>query len=349
MIRRRRQPGRFEKCRVAVRADHGSRVGRAGLNLARPANDPRNADAAFVEHSFEATKRTVVAVVAAIVGLENNQRVLPQTGFVKRLEKASDRGVHVFDHRGIDRIFDGRALAIFGDDLLARLHRVMHGKRPPIQEERAFAVRADKCDGFVGEPLRKVFRSLAIHERRDAIRRKVAWRSAARVPADVEIKTLLLRAQVIFRDSRFTTHRVGEMPLADVRGGVAGRREPLGDGDSRERQMADILGLLQGRVLQRKADRISGRVVGDPQSCRRLPGHHRSTRRRANRGGGISIDEAHAFCGQLIQRWRVHLRVAVTVEIPPAKIVRHDDDDIGLPGCGANERQGEDEDGEDVH
>ena len=85
------------------------------------------------------------------------------------------------------------------------------------------------------------------------------------------------------------------MPFADVCGGVTGPGEALGDSDVGERQVADGFGFPQVGTFEREPVFVPRGVIGQAQSPRRLPRHHRCPRRRANRGRGIGIREAHAI------------------------------------------------------
>lgn len=120
-----RQGGDVEEGWVAIHADDRRGIGGAGLDLTWPADDPWDADAAFVEHALDAAERAVVAVVAAVVRFEEDERVLAEAGGIEGGEEAADGGVHVLDHGGVDWVFDAGALAVFGDGFRARLHGVM--------------------------------------------------------------------------------------------------------------------------------------------------------------------------------------------------------------------------------
>ena len=192
----------------------------------------------------------------------------------------------------------------------------------------------DEGDGVVGETIRQIFACFPVGHGGILIGCEVAWWAAHGIAADVERKALFLRAEVEFGDALIVAGTMGEVPLADVGCGVACGGEPFCDRDFFEGQVADVVSLAKGRAGQGESCRVSGGVVGDAEAGRRLTGHHGGTSRGADGRGGIGVGEAHAFGGEAVQSRGIQMGVAIAMEVPPAEVVCHDDDDVGFADFG---------------
>ena len=75
--------------------------------MSGPEDDGGDADATFVEAGFATFEGEIVGgdgvgvFDAAIVGGEDDERVLLKTAFLKRLADFSDGAIEVFEHRGV--------------------------------------------------------------------------------------------------------------------------------------------------------------------------------------------------------------------------------------------------------
>ena len=120
-------------------------------------------DAALEERDLPAAERPVHVgqadvVGAAVVGREEDQRVLLEAVRAERVQHAPDAAVERADHRRVD------AQAVVGDlrervvVLARRLERRVRRPVRQVQEERPIAVGLDHLHGLVGVVVREVAR-----------------------------------------------------------------------------------------------------------------------------------------------------------------------------------------------
>ena len=186
--------------------------------------------------------------------------------------------------------------------------------QPDVQEKRPVAVPPDEVDG--------VGRALA---------------DLRRGPAGAPVEHRPLVDAVGLGRRRARGLAVGEVPLAEVPGAVAGRPQ-----EARQRRRARIepVGHPPRTVLARVREVL---VHAPPR--RILPGHHRRAARRADGVEDVELPEVDALRGQLVQVRRAEPRRAVGGEVAPAPVVGEDEDDVGARGRSraAEGSRGEDE------
>ena len=200
-----------------------------------------------------------------------------------------------------------------------------------------------ELDGLVREALGQILSLLAVLEGGNPIGREVAGRAAPKTAADVHVKSLMLgpKAGLLLSRAIFPPVGIREVPFADMGGGVAGRFEVLGNGHVIQGEIPDSCRFLEVRSLGREPVFVSRSVIGQPQPRRRLPGHHGRACRGTNRGRRIAIGESHAFPCQLVEVRGVHLFMSIAMQVHPAQVVGHDDDDVGPDSFdGAGDRGG---------
>ncbi len=151
--------------------------------MPRPADDGRNADAAFVERAFEtpqfpdAVKELVIHLIfdvrGSVVRAEDHDGVLREFEFVQKIEHLAHVLVEIRDHRGISgagRIV-WRVTAAFGpregrivpaefqigfEFLIGNVEGHMGNGRGIVQKERAVFVGADEVEGLFANAFRSV-------------------------------------------------------------------------------------------------------------------------------------------------------------------------------------------------
>ena len=233
----------------------------AALDVSGPRPHERHAAAAFVERAFSIAQRRIdrrrlvagplapvfherivlrallglavlghVAVrVAAVVGVEDNDRVVRDAEPVEFIEHAAEAFVHAAQHRRHDGIPLHTARIVFlREELRVFLlvpPRAVHAVVPEIEEERAVLVVLDELHGLVRETVHDVFALRSVGDGADAVlaiwfaiglhavRRKIfSGRTWIRMTVKRDVKSLLLRP-VRLRES--------EMPLPDMRRAIA--------------------------------------------------------------------------------------------------------------------------------
>ena len=152
-----------------------------------------------------------------------------------------------------------------------------------VQEKRLGRIALlKKFNRLFGESFGEVFAGLVSLERGIGPRRVVpAWRRAAVMAANVDIKAL------IFRPMPLTT----EMPLAGEESLVTVRLQLLGNGHLLECEVVSILWMQQLIV---GVIALAGDPVRDVHSHRMPPGHDARARRAAHRTRRVALCEPYA-------------------------------------------------------
>ena len=121
------------------------------------------------------------------------------------------------------------------------------------------------------------------------------------------------------------------MPFADLASDVAGRLQPLGDGEFRQRQ----------RSLA---------VVLHAESLLVAPGDHAGARGHALRRADIAARETHAIARELVEMRRADVAVhTLRAEVGPSVVVAVDEDDVGLRRMERRDWSKEQESSEELH
>ena len=178
---------------------------------------------------------------AAVVGGEDDHRVVVESQFVEFGQHDSDGLVHGFDHTGIDGavldLADGQGavddktvalvralhglLAILGPFLPGRLDGAVDRIEGEVGEERLVLVLLDEPGRFLAEPDGKRLAVGAVGEVRVFVGGEVAALGAAGVPtADVQFEAVVGRPGAL----------AAEVPLAGEEGPVAALAEGFGEG-----------------------------------------------------------------------------------------------------------------------
>ena len=115
---------------------------------------------------------------------------------------------------------------------------------------------------------------------------------------------------------------VGEMPLAEVGGAVAGLLEEAGQrGRVRVEPVGHASGVVLGRRREMLVDGVPGRVT---------PGHQGRAAGRADGVEHVELEEVRALSGEPVDVGGLQPRMAVAREVAPAPVVGEDDDDVRL-------------------
>ena len=110
LCRGRRQAGKLEDGRVEVGAEDRCRADAARPGHPRRTDDPRHADASLVEPSLAGPERRVRGRMplgrrqAAVVGREDHDRPIRDSGPLQGRQHAADGGVELLEHRRVGRI-----------------------------------------------------------------------------------------------------------------------------------------------------------------------------------------------------------------------------------------------------
>ena len=169
----------------------------------------------FAAFLFRSSGRVAVRV-PAVVGIENNDRVVRESESIECVEDPAETFVHALQHRSHDRIALFARRILFGGELFRVFLLVppwpVYAVMPEIEEEGPIAICLEELDRFIRQPVRDVFSGRTIGVRLMAaksIRRKIAGRAGIR-----------MRVDRVFEPVLFRPMRLGqpEMPFADVRG-----------------------------------------------------------------------------------------------------------------------------------
>ena len=136
--------------------------------------------------------------------------------------------------------------------------------------------------------------------------------------------------------------RRSEMPLADARGRVAGGFELFGQGDLLEGQEFPPVRDLQLRL---RSD-MAGDPVGQVQPRGILARQQGGAGGRTDRAGRVSVREADAVLGQLVDMGGLVELAAVAGEVGLPHVIHQDDDDVGRGGGRQQGRQAEEQGGD---
>jgi hypothetical protein len=306
--RNRRRPGELEKRRHPVRVEEG-RVDDPAFRQPRPPDDQRHAQPAFVEVSLARAERRVVRharvtalghVQAAVVAREHDDRAVPQARGIEMPEQAADRVVERLDGRGVAWL---ERAAVGVDELLLRRVRDVRVVVCQVEEERPLAVCIDEAQRLP----RQVVLPLAAFA--------LVGRGGG-LTGVMDVESLLARAVA----------GPAQVPLADCRGRVARRAQPLGDGRLVERQLLADCRMQQ--FLRRRVG-ASGQVRRQMQARRRPSGHQRRARGRADRRRHVCRGEPQPRGREAIQIRRAVIPSAISGEIVHAQIVSEYEDDVG--------------------
>ncbi len=318
--------------------DDGARCNHGG-----PAQEQRHAVRGLVHHVFPV--KAVLAHVVAVVGREDDERIVQDAAFAHRVENAADVVVDAPDHAAVGGFaFAQRPLAVRlvptgpggdGGRLDPRgmvpvperrwdghLGGVEHAgvrladgvglvrvRDAEDEEERAVVHgAANEVDGAVGEPVGRV-------------------RAGANLLAPVEGAVAFLEdglgvSAVLHEAAVFEAHRplgrnpvVGrfvvsvEVPLPDVGGLVAVPGKDVGEGDF---VAMDGHGVAVGAVAVRVA-----------------AGEHAAAGRGADGAGGEEVRAGRAIAGEGVDVGRRDERAAVCAQRPGILLVGEDDEDVG--------------------
>ena len=122
---------------------------------------------------------------------------------------------------------------------------------------------------------------------------------------------------------------LGQAPLADNAGGVAGPIQLLRHGDVPRPEIHGDPGLGPAGIA--------------PHGCPAvvLAGEQAAAGGHADGGPGIMLGKDHSLRGHPVERGGPDLVLPVEADVPVAKVIREDEDDVGrrgLPGCGEQAR-----------
>ena len=306
----------------------------AAIERGGPTPERRHTCPAFIRRDFAAAHAGVEqlhAEGAAVVGQENDERILLDPPFFELLQQRAEIIVEVLDHSvesgGVLRDFAFVAFETF----VRHLERRVGGIQREIGEERrpALSFLIHPRQRLSKEHVRAIASGLlepAVVEN-GRIEIGVAGRVAATTrirlpdsPAAMNehlVETAPVRPAILF---------VAQVPLAEDAGRVAGVFQHLGDSGGFERQALALVNGVRDAVLELMP-----------------PGHQRRAGRRAGRAD-VKIREADAFLPEHVRSRRADDRIAQTGVVAVADVVRHDDDDVrafgqrsGGPAC-SNQR-----------
>ena len=171
--------------------------------------------------------------------------------------------------------------------------------------------------GLLGESLGKVLALFIGFQRGIRPRCVIATRRrAAVVPADVDVKTLILRPMP------FTT----QMPFAGEESLVSMLLQLLGN---RHLLVREVVAILRMQQLVGGAIALPGDPVGDIHPHRVPTGHDARACGAANRTGRVALREPHAGSGEPINVRCLNHLLPVTTKVAVSKVICHDVDDIG--------------------
>ena len=148
---------------------------------------------------------------------------------------------------------------------------------------------------------------------------KAAGRAVG-VTADVDVEAMMFGQR-----ERFTA----EMPLADIGGAVTGLTKRFGERELLEGQTSQE---ASGAELGFGIPTAGGKPVGEQQARGILAGKDGGARGRTEGAGGVSIGEAHAIAGELVDMRGLIVRTPVGADVAPADIVDQEEHDVEFVG-----------------
>ena len=201
-----------------------------------------------------------------------------------------------------------------------------------MEDERRVAVGLQVADRLVGQPVGEV---LALARRVDGLAEQVGRGAAAHVgvevgrrqpapaPGDVDVEAVVLG------------QRARARPGATCRCGPSCSRPPLAASAMVVVESGKLDSWSGGMSrCQLSTGRRAAEVLGDVERRRRLAGHERRARRRADGRGGVAVGEARSLGRHRVQARRLVELVAVGAQVVPAQVVGHDHDHVGRSASG---------------
>jgi len=155
------------------------------------------------------------------------------------------------------------------------------------------------------------------------------------VTADVDVEPLIFGIKP----------GTAEMPFAGEVRLVAVVAQNLRECDFLEREMFEIRRGKEGFVARPMLFNVFGLRRAKPVRCAEAggvaSGEDAGAGGAADGAGGVGLGEADALGGEAIEVGRVVKRAAVAAEVPPAEVVREDEDDVrAVLGQGQRGEQG---------
>jgi len=291
----------------------------------------------------------LVVHVAAVVGGEEEDRLVGEFEAVEGVEEGADGVVHALDHGGVGGAALGvpeiDAGAVFFDESLLRVEGGVDAELPVVEEEGSVPVRFHPRDGLGGHAVLEMLAGGAFLEVLELPRRdEAARRAGAGVVRDVHVEAVLQR-RIRLRP---------EVPFAEVSGGVTGGLQRLrerGVARLQPRRRLGLDGVLIGRRrfprrgLEPHLRQVAARR-GDAGAGGAEPREDGGARRRAERAGRVGAGEGHAAFGEALEiRRLIEGGVAVEGGVRPAEVVGEDEEDVRLRrrfgggGMAAKERE----------
>ena len=165
--------GHLEEGGVEVDRDGRGGFDQTGLGHARPEDDERDADAAFVGGALAGPERRVVGrrQKAAVVGREDDDRIVVELQALQRGADRAKRIVDARDKRGVGRVLLLKVGSLFGLVLELRDHVGLAGDRlvdcvvRQVDEEGFVFVYVDELHRLVGLAVGEELAGRTIDER----------------------------------------------------------------------------------------------------------------------------------------------------------------------------------------
>ena len=287
-------------------------AGRAGGDVAGPAQDARFAHTPFEVGGLVARERRRRPARGPVVGGEDHQGVLIEALLAERVHDPADRPVDLL-HRVAQE-----PLGALPFEALRRRDGIVDHRIGQVEEERLLALGPQELHrllrvaagqlGLVGLGLDHL---LVAVERQRRVARAALLHVVAVGQAEVVVETLAGREE--FR-------QVAEVPLADHHGRVAPGLRQLGQGDLRG---------VEADAAPR--EKHPGHAHAGAVAAREQAG----ARHRAD-GGGVEMREAHPFLRETVQAWRAQGLVTEGPDVRVAHVIHEEDDDVR--GFGADRR-----------
>ena len=310
LFRRGGQPhGRQRRGKQVNRRDrHVTR--RPALELRRPGDDERHADAAFVVLLLEASQRGVVCVHlrgAAVVGQEKQQRVIKDLLPLERPDDPPHPIVEMLDH--CHQRVAGRVAGLVLDFVLRRLRGRVHGVVSHVAEKRPVFVALDEINGLVRDAVRQV--AFVFEVLKTAIDRRVrVGQVEVIVRAAPHEAVKLVEAAV----DRVVLWGKSQVPFPECAGDITGRLEEL----------------WKEHLFQVAARAAFTRGV-DAKALLVAPRNEARAGRRADVARHVPLRADDALPGQGVDVRRAHFfgMMRVVAHVRVALIVGQHHDDVG--------------------